>query len=91
MVGGLVEESSALGSSAETGDLFILQRELVVVGDLLVDPDWLLGVNHYLFLRLNGNDLCVTVWLETMRIQSKWNSIQNNTSDQVSGLCLVYT
>lgn len=37
-----VQETPALGCSAQTHNFFVLQRELVVIGDLLVDVDGLL-------------------------------------------------
>ena len=46
------------------GDLVVLQGELVVVGDLLVDRDGLLGVDDDLLLGLDGDHLGVAVGLE---------------------------
>ena len=61
--GGLVERSATACSAAETWNLIVLQRELVIVGHLLVDVYVALGVNHDLLQRINGNHLGVTVRL----------------------------
>lgn len=60
----LVEGASALRRTAQTGDLLVFQRKLVVVSDFLVHTNRLLWIYHNLLLALNGNDLCVTVRLE---------------------------
>lgn len=68
----LVERSSAVLRSTQTGDLHVLDGELVVVRDLLVDVDGLPGVDHDLLLRLHRDDLRITVRLEkTSRQTSK--------------------
>lgn len=60
----LVECPSAVLCSTQTGDLVLLQGEFVVVGDLFVDGDGLLRVDHDLLLGLDGDHLGVAVWLE---------------------------
>lgn len=60
----LVEGASTLRRTAQTGDLLVFQRKLVVVSDFLVHTNRLLRIYHNLLLALNGNDLCVTVRLE---------------------------
>lgn len=47
---GLVEGPPAVLGATEAGDLDVLNRELVVVRDLLVDVDVLLGVDDDLLL-----------------------------------------
>lgn len=59
----LVESAAAALGAAQAGDLGVLDRELVVVGDLLVDADRLLRVDDDLLLRLDGDDLGVAVGL----------------------------
>lgn len=60
---GLVEGPPAVLGVAEAGDLDVLDGELVVVGDLLVDVDVLLGVDDDLLLRLHRDHLGVAVGL----------------------------
>lgn len=60
----LVQCPAAVLRPTQAGDLVVLQRELVVVGDLLVDGDGLLRVDHNLFLGLYCDYLGVAVWLE---------------------------
>lgn len=48
--GVLVESPATVLGPTQAGDLVLLQGELVVVGDLLVDADRLLRVNHNLLL-----------------------------------------
>jgi hypothetical protein len=55
--------STALGA-AETVNLFVLDGELVVVGDLLPEGNGLLGVDDNLLFAVNGDDLRVTVRLK---------------------------
>ncbi|KAB1263260.1 hypothetical protein Cadr_000023846 [Camelus dromedarius] len=55
--------AAALGA-AQTRDLVVLQRELVVVGDLLIHANGLLGVDHDLLLGLDGDHLGVAVGLQ---------------------------
>lgn len=61
---GLVECTAATGRTAQARDLFVLERELVVVRNLLVHPDRLLRVDDDLFLRLDRNHFSVTVGLK---------------------------
>lgn len=63
MLFSLVERSAAVLRSTQAGDFVLLQGEFVVVGDLLVNGDRLLGVDHDLLLRLYGDDFSVAVWL----------------------------
>lgn len=59
-----VERSSAVLRSAQAGDFVFLDGKLVVVGDLLVHSDGLLGVDDDLLLGLDGDHLCVAVRLQ---------------------------
>lgn len=59
----LVEGPAAILGPTQAGDLVFLQGELVVVRDLLIDADGLLGVDDDLLLRLDGDDLGVAVGL----------------------------
>ena len=59
-----VESAPAVGSPTETGDLLVLNGELVVVGDLLSESNVALGVDHNLLLRAKVDDLGVAVWLQ---------------------------
>lgn len=59
--GRLVERPATVLCSTQARDLVLLQREFVVVGDLFVDGDGLLGVDHNLLLGLYGDDLGVTI------------------------------
>ena len=47
---GLVEGPPAVLRATEAGDLDVLDGELVVIGDLLIDVDVLLGIDDDLFL-----------------------------------------
>ena len=60
----LVEIFSAALCAAETVNLFVLDGELVVVGDLLPEGDRLFGVDDNLLFAVNGDDLSVTVRLK---------------------------
>lgn len=61
----LIQRSPTVLGPTQTGDLLILNGELVVVGDLLIDVDGLSGVDHDFLLRLHGDDLRITVRLRT--------------------------
>lgn len=67
----LVERPPAVLGSTQARDLVLLQRELVVVGDLFVDGDGLLRVDDDLLLGLYGDDLSVAVWLKEGRKRGK--------------------
>lgn len=60
----LVECPPAVLCSTQAGDLVLLQREFVVVGNLFIGCDRLLRVDHNLFLGLDGYYLGVTVGLK---------------------------
>lgn len=64
---GSVERSSAVLRPTQTRDLVLLDGELVVVCDLLVDGDGLLGVDDDLLLGLDGDHLGVAVRLQGSR------------------------
>ena len=63
----LVEGPPAVLGAAQTGDLDVLDGELVVVRDLLVDVDVLFGVDDDLLLRLHRDHLGVAVGLWARR------------------------
>lgn len=74
----LVECPTAVLCSTQARNLVLLQREFVVVGDLFVDSNGLLRVDHNLFLGLYGDNLGVAVWLK--RESNEWlmgNSCKN--------------
>lgn len=58
-----VEGTAAALGATQTWDLVVLQRELVIVGDLFIHADGLLGINHDLLLGLNGDHLGIAVGL----------------------------
>lgn len=60
---GLIECPPTVLGAAQAGDLDILDGELVVVGDLLIDADVLLGVDDNLLLGLHRDHLGVAVGL----------------------------
>lgn len=64
--GALVEGSSTVLRSAQTGDFVLLDGKLVVVRDFLVHGDGLLGVNDDLLLGLDGDHLRVAVRLQNV-------------------------
>lgn len=66
----LVERSPAVLGPTQTGDLLVLDGELVVVRDLLVDVDGLSGVDHNLLLRLHRDHLRITVGLKGKEMKS---------------------
>lgn len=59
----LVEGPPAVLRAAQAGDLDVLDRELVVIGDLLIDVDVLLRVDDDLLLRLHCDHLGIAVGL----------------------------
>lgn len=65
--GALVQRPPAVLGPTQTGDLHVLDGELVVVRDLLVDVDGLPGVDHDLLLRLHRDDLRIAVRLQRSR------------------------
>lgn len=74
---GLVEGPPAVLGATEAGDLDVLDRELVVVRDLLVDVDVLLRVDDNLLLGLHRDHLGVAVGLQdrvVMRLKRGWGS-----------------
>lgn len=60
----LVQRSPTVLRTTQTGNLLVLNRELVVVRDLLIDVNSLSGVDHNFLLRLHRYDLCITVRLK---------------------------
>lgn len=68
---GLVECPAAVLGPTQAGDLVVLQGELVVIGDFFVNGDRLLRVDDDLFLRLDGDDLSVAVWLKDEKRKEK--------------------
>lgn len=60
----LIQRSPTVLCPTQTGDLLVLDGELVVVSDLLVDVNRLSGVDHNLLLRLHRDDLRITVGLK---------------------------
>ena len=60
----LVQVFPTVLGSAETMDLFLLEGELVVVGDLLTEGDWLLRVDDDLLLAVDRDDLGIAVRLK---------------------------
>lgn len=88
----LIECSPTVLRPTQTGDLLVLDGELVVVRDLLVDVDGLSGVDHDLLLRLHCDDLRITVRLKekTDRIgllQSLCSCLIHKKEQRVAG-CL---
>lgn len=59
----LVEGSSAVLCATQTRDFVLFNGELVIICDLLVHTDRLLGVYDYLLLGLNGDHFGVAVGL----------------------------
>lgn len=59
----LVEGSSAVLCATQTRDFVLFNGELVIIRDLLVHTDRLLGVYDYLLLGLNGDHFGVAVGL----------------------------
>ena len=68
----LIEIFPARLCAAQTPNLLVLQRELVVVGDFLAERDRLLGVDDDFLLVLHGNDFGVTIGLKE-RVTSSGN------------------
>lgn len=70
----LIQRSPTVLSPTQTGDLLVLDGELVVVRDLLVDVDGLSGVDHDLLLRLHCDDFRITVRLKekTDTVRQRW-------------------
>lgn len=60
----LIQRSPTVLCPTQTGDLLVLNGELVVISDLLVDINGLSGVDHDLLLRLHCDNLCITVGLK---------------------------
>ena len=44
-------------------DFLIFDGKLVIIGDFLPDPNWLLGVDHDLILPVNLDHFGIAVWL----------------------------
>ena len=59
-----VERPSAMGGSAKTGNLLILNRKLVVVSDFFIGSDVPLGVDDNFLLAAHSDDLGIAVWLQ---------------------------
>lgn len=79
----LVECPAAILCSTQARNLVLLEGEFVVVGDLFIDGDGLLRVDHNLFLGLYGDYLGVAVWLgeqnnERLMSESTTNKVHFN-------------
>ncbi len=72
----LVEGSSAVLCATQTWDFVLFNWELVIIRDLLVHTDRLLGVYDYLLLGLDGDHFGVAVGLRE-RMHEIMNKIQN--------------
>lgn len=59
----LIEGSSTVLRSTQTGDLLILNREFVIVCDLLIYTNRLPRVDDYLLLSFDSDDFGIAVWL----------------------------
>lgn len=59
----LVEGSSAVLRATQTWDFVLFNGELVIICDLLIHTDGLLGVYDYLLLGFNGDHFGVAVGL----------------------------
>lgn len=58
-----VQGAPAILCAAQARNLVFLDGELVVVGDLLVDADGLLGIDYNLLLGLYGDDFGIAIRL----------------------------
>ncbi len=72
----LVEGSSAVLCATQTWDFVLFNWELVIIRDLLVHTDRLLGVYDYLLLGLDGDHFGVAVGLRE-RMHEIMNKIKN--------------
>ena len=59
-----VEGALAVLCSTQTGNLLILDGELVIIRDLLIDTDGLPGVDHYLLLGFHCDYFCIAIRLK---------------------------
>ncbi len=66
---GLIEIFATVLRATEAMDLFVLDRELVVVRDFLSKSDGLLGIDDDLLLAVDSNDFCITIGLKKKRGQ----------------------
>lgn len=62
-----VQGAPAVLCATKAGDLVLLNRELVVISDLLVDTYGLFGVNHNLLLGFYGDDFGIAIGLRKRR------------------------
>lgn len=62
-----VQGAPAILCAAKARDLVLLDRELVVICDLLIDTDRLFGVNDDLLLGLYGDDFGIAIGLRKRR------------------------
>lgn len=63
----LIEKATTLRRTAKAGYLDILKWKFVVIGNLLVHADRLLGIDDNLLLSFHRDDFRITVWLQTKR------------------------
>lgn len=61
---GLIQGPSAVLGATQTGDLDILNGELVVIGNFLIHIDVLLWIDDNLLLGLHCDDFSIAVWLK---------------------------
>lgn len=83
----LVQCPAAILCSTQARNLVLLQREFVVVGDLFVECDGLLRVDHNLFLGLYGDNLRVAVWLKEQSNERLMRNSSRNKLPMKSVLC----
>jgi len=67
----LVQEPLAACGAATAGDLVVLDRELVVVRDLFILGNVLLGEDHDLLGPFSQEDVCIAVWLKQTKPEKK--------------------
>lgn len=79
----LVQCSTAVLCSTQARNLVLLEGELVVVGDFFIDSDGLLGVDHDLLLGLDGDDLGVTIWLQTQTNKRRMSKSRSDVAQNV--------
>lgn len=71
MAEGLVESSSTVFGSTQTGDLLVFDGEFIIVCDLFVDADRLARIDDYLLFGFYSDDFSIAVWLKVNRRKIK--------------------
>lgn len=79
----LVQEASTARHATQTDDLFVFDREMIIVSDLVAFIDHLFRIDYYLLAIANREDSCSTVRGAAMVYQAAKIALHGRIDDYV--------